>query len=193
MRINKKHSLLIAGGLLAAFFASAYALTKSRSVNLPKISIERNAEGKIEAKVVFGEFRKSEMKGGKKLWEVYAKTGKYYPEFQRAELENPVVELLKDDDKIQLTAKTATVELDGATLAKVIAKGDVVVKSSKRDATITTEEAQFDKGQDSLYCPGAVRIESSSGIVTGEELSGILSTKEFKLGRNVHTLVNRKK
>lgn len=191
MHLSKRQGQLLAATVLGGFFLIGAILTgaKSQFGSIPKIELQKDAEGNTQARVVIGEFRKSESKDGKKIWEVQASTARYYPDKNIAELENGSVWLYREDDVVEVTSKLATVHLTGSTLLDVKAEGAVVVHSKKRGVFFRTEEATYNKEKESLECPGHVDITAPQGDISGEGLTGDTAAKDFTLKRNVTTVL----
>ncbi len=191
MHLTKRQAQLLAGGVLGGFFLVGSLLTgaKSQLGSLPKIEFGKNADGTMEARVVIGEFRKSETKDGKKIWEVTAATARYYPDKNIAELENGLVWLFRGEDTVKISSKLATVHLQGTGLEKVRATGAVVVESNARGVTLKTEEAIFNKVTELLECPGFVEITSPQGEISGDGLVGDTGAENFTLQKNVKTKI----
>lgn len=172
-------------------FVVGAILTKSKKElgAIPSIEFAKDENGDLDAKVVFGEFRKSEIKEGKKLWEIHAQTGRYSPEKNIADLEKLEVTIYKEKDVIVLTADKARVTMSGTTLTAVDAEGDVIAHSRDRGITLKTSRALYDKASDQLNCPHHVEIFAPQGEVTGDDLEGTIDVKRFTLKRNVTTFI----
>lgn len=164
-------------------------LFSGQKSHLPRIEISRNEQGDLQAKVVIGEFQRSETKDGKKLWELYATEGRYYPDENRAELSKPRLTVYKDNEEIHLTSDSATAKLKGTGIESVRAIGSVVVYSDKRKMHLTTEEAQVYKDENKIFAPKKVVIDTPMLTVEGEDLEGQLDVKKFTLKKNIRTTI----
>ena len=191
MRLTKTQSRIIAVGLLLLFFlvGSIIIRTKKELGTIPTIAITKEEDGSYDTKVVFGEFKKSEVKDGKKVWEIHAVTGKYSPEKGIADLDKPVVDLYRGDDVITITADRAKITLQGTGLSHVDAMGSVVAHSRNKDATVKTEHAIYDKPTDKLFCPEHVEIIGKQGTLSGDDLEGSVDIKNFVIRKNVTTYI----
>lgn len=191
MRLTKLQSRILAVGVLVLVFGIGFLLTRTKKEfgTIPTIEVTRDADGSFDAKVVFGEFQKSEVKDGKKLWEIHAKTGRYSPEKGLADLEFPVVTIYKTSDTIVLTADKARINLTQTSLNRVDAQGNVVAHALTKDLTLKTTKALYDKDADTLNCPGHVEITGPQGTLSGDELQGTVDVKDFVLKKNVHTFI----
>lgn len=191
MRLTKVQSRILASGVFVFVFLIGALLTKSKKElgTVPTIEFSKDANGELDAKVVFGEFRKSEIKDGKKLWEIHARTGRYSPEKNIADLEETEVTIYKERDTIKLTTDRARVTMSGTTLTAVDAEGNVVAHSQERDVTLKTPRAIYNKEADTLSCPDHVEIIAPQGTVSGDGLDGTIDVKKFTLKRNVRTYI----
>jgi LPS export ABC transporter protein LptC len=191
MRIDRKASRYIAFGVVGAVILLAILLgsSKNKQSSLPSIELLKNADGTFDASVVFGEFRKSEVKDGKKQWEVYAKVGRYRPKDGKAELENPIVWLYREDDVIELTAQKGLVTLEGTGLKNVETTGNVVIVSKNRQTTVKSEKMFYDQTTEQITAPGLVNIESPRIITSGFNLKGNTRLSRFTLEDQVQTTI----
>ncbi len=189
MHLSRRKAQLLAAGVLGGFFLVGMLLTgtKSNLGSVPKIELGKNADGTMQARVVIGEFRKSETKDGKKVWEVTAATARYFPDKNIAELENGLVWLYRGDDVVRVSSNLAIIHLKGTGLDKVQAKGSVVLESEARGITLKTEEANFDQAQEELNCPGLVEITAPQGEISGIGLTGDTGAQNFTLLKDVKT------
>ena len=194
MRIKKKHSRIIAFGIvfLCILFAIFLSTKSSVSFTAPKLGLTRNADGSIDASVIFGEFKKSEVKDGKKLWEITAKVGTYHPQAAYADLEQVQVELLKGEDVITMTSDRARVTFVGSELQAIDARGNVIIGSKLRDTKIYSETLQYEKSTDRVHTDTAVRVVSSRMDLKGIGLEGNTNLKSFSLLAAVDTTVQPK-
>lgn len=191
MRIDRKASRYIAFGIVGVVILIAVLLgsTKNKQSSIPSIELLKNADGTFDASVVFGEFRKSEVKNGKKQWEVYAKVGRYRPKDGKAELENPIVSLFRDDDIVELTADKGLVTLEGTGLKNVETIGNVVIVSKNRKTTVKSDKMYYDQTTEQITAPGLVMIESPRIVTTGLNLSGNTGLSRFTLQDQVQTTI----
>ena len=137
---------------------------------------------------VLGQFHRSEVKDGKKLWEVTAQRGEYHPQSNTAELEQAVVSMYKEDKPLTIRASKAVLSLQGNSLLKAEASGEVMA-SSENHGTLTTTQATFDKVANTLTTEAPVTITTSQLTIRGTGLFADLNTKEFTLKSEVDSVL----
>ena len=195
VRLKKKHSRILAFAIvfLAIFLAVVIGAKREIKSSLPSIELLRNKDGSVDASVVFGAFKKSEEKDGKKLWEITARVGKFHPTTGLAELQDSEVHLLKGEDTITMNSDTALITLKGSELEKVEATGNVVIHSAVRETTMYTDSLLYNKEDDTVFSKDFVRVVSPDMEISGTGLKGNTALKNFTLKENVSTTVQAKK
>jgi len=190
LRLKKKHSRILA--FLIVFLAILGAIVlgakRAKIAAMPSIELLKNKDGSIDAAVVFGAFQKSEVKDGKKIWEITAKVGKFHTTTGVAELQDTDVSLLKEADTITIHAAQALITLTGNDLKKIEARGDVVIHSQEKNTTIYTDSLLYDRATDRLTTPDPVRVVSPDIELQGSGLEGNTALKQFSLARDVKTI-----
>ncbi|MCB0318049.1 MAG: LPS export ABC transporter periplasmic protein LptC [Bdellovibrionales bacterium] len=221
MKLTKLQSKLLATGILVLFFAvgigflnfnSAPNLLKEKLSNsdlLDNISDSKNSKRKSKQKiedisidfkdkkgsaVVLGKFERSEsLADGRPLWEIKANTGRYYPEGQRAEIENADMKFYKKNGRtVTLETKKADVYLDGNILKSAHVYGGVTLNLNKK-TTIKTKEADYDKQNETITTDKRVDIFHEMMETSGNGLEGNIKTQEFKLLKNVNSVIKPRK
>jgi len=152
-------------------------------------------EGAESSTFVLNDFHRSETKDGRKLWEIRAVKGQYFPERNEAKLHDAKLWLYKNenpDNVITLDATEALISFEGPSLDKaVLSKGVTVVQGGK--IKIETDDATYKSKERTIFAPGFVRITSDLIQITGEVLHGDLETQEFKIEREVSSVITPKK
>lgn len=203
MRLSKGQSLLVAVASIALFFVVGISLMKREANQGPlrEDPASSSAAASIPAapaadapasSFVLGVFQRSEVKNGKKQWEVKAKDGFYNPEKSTATVHDAVLWVYdKSGDVIELTAKEAILHLQGPALTKAEASGGVrVVRNG--EVTVETEKAVYDKVNNKMTAPGVVRLTSDKADISGTRLEVDLNSKELTLQADVSTLIKPK-
>jgi len=131
------------------------------------------------------------MKDGKKIWEVTATRGQYFPETNTAQLDQPSLLFYRSSGEVvELRAAQALLTLSGTTLNRAEISGDVrVVYGAK--TTMTTELAIYDRASDTVTAPGEVKISSAQLDIVGRELTAQIESQVFTLAKNVSSTVKR--
>lgn len=194
MRLKKKHSRFLAFAIVGVviLLTILMGVRKEIKASMPSIEIMKDSDGNIEASVVFGEFRKSEVKDGHKNWEIYAKVGRFFPQSGKAILDSPVVTLFKPEDTVVMTSDKGVIFLHGNSLNNVEAHGHVVVTSEKKATVMHSDDLFYEHDTDKLTVPGPVIIESPQMKLTGIGMTGNTALKKFFLNDSVATTLQSK-
>jgi LPS export ABC transporter protein LptC len=203
MYLSKRQSRLVALGTLAAFFVggSVY-IGFSRPGSAPSITPDTVTDSGGPAtpsalgspsgsNFVLNNFHRSEMKDGKKIWEVTATRGQYFPETNTAQLDEPSLLFYRSTGEVvELRAAQALLTLSGTTLNRAEISGAVrVVYGAK--TTMTTEFALYDRASDTVTAPGEVTISSAELDIVGRELTAQIESQVFTLAKDVSSTVKR--
>lgn len=198
MYVTRQQSIALAVGFLALFFALGMVLLQRSYVRPPQSAtpaqpLVEQEQAADPAKFQLNEFHRVETKDGKKLWEVKAQNGRYFPETNTAKVNNGTVWIFKKNgDVVQLTAASATLHLEGASLSKAEASEGVQLVFNEK-LKIETSEATYDKNAAKVFAPGHVKIVSDSMELAGEELSANVEDQSFTFARNVTSMIYSKK
>lgn len=145
-----------------------------------------------ESKFVLNKFQRSETRDGKKIWEVDAKRGQYFPESNSAKLEDALLYFYKDDgSSLELTAQEAKLNFSGTSL--ISAEGYKGVTLVNSEVKMQTEQATYDHDKQRIFAPGFVTIKGDLIDVSGYKLEMNMQSKEIKLNENVESLIRPKK
>ena len=147
------------------------------------------AEADSKSKVVLDEFRRSETRDGKKLWEVSAKHGRYFPENNTAQLSD--AELLfyrKDGEQVALHAKYADLFFNSFSLDRAELSGGITL-NYKDELSAKTATASFSRETNTIRAPGEVRIRHKMAKIRGEDFLADMTLGQMTLGRKVDTVL----
>jgi LPS export ABC transporter protein LptC len=135
------------------------------------------------------QFQRSEMKDGRKIWEVKAAQGQYFPLESKAMVKNAELFVYsKNGDQVTLWAEAGTLYLNGPSLDRAEVQGRVRVVRND-EVTITTEAALYDKAKNLVEIPGFVRIESAQFEISGSAMSVDLESSVVRLAKDVESVV----
>ncbi len=193
MYLSRSHSILIAVSILILFFIVGLALLpKHTNRGAAKMSLELDLITEEGPKVTLNQFHRSETRNGEKLWEIEAKSGEYLTASNTARLQQSSVWFYKKGkEPIKISSDKAEIELEGSSLGKAHMNGNVKITYGEK-GELLTDQATYDKAEDSISSPTKVKIHSALIDVTGDGLTGKISTKEFKLLRNVDSVIRVK-
>src|SRR5436190_1670997 len=132
MHISRSMSITLAVGILGLFFASSVYLIQRRSVSFSRVTAKDQQESEMAAlqkqlqkngadnpKLTLQNFSRSQVKDGRKIWEISATEGKYDPKTEIAILTGAKLLLYrKEGDVVHLDADNATIHLNGRELLK---------------------------------------------------------------------------
>lgn len=196
MIISRNQSRALAVAVLVGFFLiSTLVIYFSRPsgagkilLDLPSISIDEQ-----NANVVLGKFHRSEMKNGKKAWEITAEKGKYITEKNQIVVYSATMILYRPDGtSVNTKADEATLTLAGSDISSASAKGHIVVVYNN-EATVTADDAHFDKATNVVTIEGHVTLHSESFDTEGDGLTANLTEESLQLTRNVHSTIRKAK
>lgn len=220
MRLTRSQSLLIAVGTLVLFFAVVYVIVGQDQRQVPKLSDGERARIAMESQggsantepvmpsrdhqppkprgsdseslFVLNNFERSEIKDGRKTWEVKAAQGEYFPSTASAKVEQAIMWVYqKDGEVVRLEADRAWLSLQGTALVKVEALGNVKLTKNE-ELVVTTEKAVFDREANLVIAPGDVAISGKSINVKGKAMTVNLDSEEVRLDSDVHTVIEAK-
>lgn len=193
MKLTRSQSLALAGGTLLLFFMlSVFLSPKSELATTATTSGQPTAsssETPSNSRFVLGTFERSEIRDGKKLWEIKAQHGEYFPESNSATVEDALLTLYREDKPVELQAAHATITLSGATLSKADLSGGVKMIYIDQNITVDTPTALIDMPNNQVSAPGNVVVVGPDFELRGDKFSGDLKTHNFKLLENVSTVL----
>jgi len=206
MYLTKAQSLTVALGTLALFFIGG--ITYMRLSQPPFVTGATESAPVVEptgapagttpatspggSNFVLENFHRSEMKDGKKIWEVSAVKGQYFPETNTARLDTPSLLFYRPNgDVVALKAEAATITLAGTSLTRAEISGKVKVVYSEK-VTMETELAVYEKEKNLVTAPGKVTITSAQLDIIGRELTAKLDKNEFTLAKDVSSTVKKR-
>jgi len=138
-------------------------------------------------------FHRSETRDGKVLWEVTGQNARYFPEENRIDIDACL--FFTNDEKgqkIVLKANEATLILKGPELQSVFFPKDVRVTYG-REMRIVTSEASYDHKKALVSTSAHVQVIGNWFIVEGDGLHARLDIEQYKILRNVTSILEPKK
>ena len=198
MRLNRKSSLVLAFLTIVLFFTIAHVTAPKKSSVADRISTknaplpESDPAATPEEKSQFEltHFQRSETRNGRKVWEVTADNGKYFPQLEITRLANvKVVSTRTEDSTFVVSAESADVKLTGTSLASADLKTDVVAVIND-EVTVKTEEALYDYKNGSVVAPTHVQIAGPFYTSEGDSMEVDTEEETITLTGNVRTVIN---
>jgi LPS export ABC transporter protein LptC len=197
MYITKKQSRVITLVILAAFFAVVCILLVVKKSPTQQQDVAENAPAATptpsgaSSLFTLTDFKRSEVKNGKKMWEIVAQSGQFFPSTGEFHLITPnLTTYQKDGGSVTLLAEKARITLEGTTLNRAILEGNVRIEQSGK-YTIATERADYDRALEQVYIPGLVTVKGAFGTTTGREVTIDTKTKNAVFRKDVHTVILR--
>ncbi len=189
--MNRKKSLIVAASVIVAFFLGVIFLFKKQtSISTPIGELSVELDLSTGPKVVLNNFKRSESKDGKKLWEITAEKGVFSPNTQEAQVENPKLQFFKKSDvTVTLTSRKAIINFDNQTLANAELLEEVLLVQDNPSFIMTGNRALYDQKQ--VLIPGPVTIRSDSLFIEGENLVGDVEAEVFTLKNNVKSVIRK--
>lgn len=193
--------LLFIGGVFASttFWSSKERLAASKTTSeqpQQKESVEpvipnshELPAGDKSSRFMLQNFQRSEVKDGRKLWEIIAPSGQYNPEQHSASVQNPSLSVYKKDGKrIELTAESAELRFEGMGLAWAKALKAVHINYADQ-LSLDGNSAIYDKTNNLVTSDEPVTIKTERLLVSGDILKANLETQEIQIKKNVKTTI----
>lgn len=189
--MNRKRSLIITILLILGFFSGvAFLFRKQTSISTPVGDISMELDLSTGPKVVLSNFKRSESKDGRKMWEIVAEKGVFTPNTGEAQVENPKVQFYrKNDVTLTLTSRQAIINFDNQTLKNAELIDEVLLVQDNPSFIMTGNKALYDHKQ--VLIPGPVTIRSDSLFIEGENLVGDLESEIFTIKNKVKSIIRK--
>ena len=197
MRLNRKSSLVLAFATIGLFFTVAHLTAPGGSSVTPTSSrrptqnqnTSGQSDGDEASQFELTHFQRSETRNGRKVWEVTADNGKYFPNLEITRLKNvQVISTRSEDSKLTVAADSADVRLKGTSLSFATLTSKVIATIND-EVTVTTEKATYDYEGSIITAPEFVTI--TGPFYTSEGDSMVVDTEEeiITLEGNVRTQI----
>ena len=197
IHLSRRQSILLASGLIAAFFLALWLLSRQNSPpSLPERSVEvatptpaPQTTGGANAQFLLNDFHRSETKNGQKIWEVKASRGQYFPDKQMAEVFEADVWVFRDKgEQVFLKAPEATLGFEASALTKAFFPKSVHVVYNDK-VTLDTSAATYDKSSNSVFSDTTVTIVSDMMDLTGARFTADLTQNKVVFSGGVTTVI----
>jgi LPS export ABC transporter protein LptC len=188
--------IIVALGFLMSMASLVYLRSVNRtSVLRNMISARENssledqqAKGADKSELHLQEFRRVEVKGGRKMWEIRARDAKYFIDQGVTQVNDASLRVYrKNSAPIDLQAHAAKLFIEADALRNVELEGDIVV-SDNESFKVQTDLASFDVGGGVLKSPSLVHIKGPGYEVEGVGMQLKLSTQQLQLQQQVKSV-----
>ena len=200
MYLTRSQSIWISIFITVTFLTVAFLLGSSKnSVTLTtekealtktlKIADKIAEEKEVKSTFSLTEFHRSEVKDGKKVWEIKDKFGSHNAVTGSTTILNPKIWFYKEDGKvIKIKSNRAKVKMNSNEIKSAKLLENVII-SLDNDMTLKTEEADYDYETEKVFCPSDVHIKTDLIETMGVGLEAWLKTKEVKLLTKVRSVI----
>ena len=196
MYLTRNQSISIAVLLIVLFFIFGSFFIKDDQSPVTLTTDTNNNDTEItksnEPTFALADFHRSEIdKDGRKVWEVKAKQGQYFPASNSAEVKDATVWFYREDQENAVVIKTdeATLFLNGTELTRANLYGNVSMDYAG-EFLVTTAEAIYMKSENKVYAPGFVNIKNERYDIQGKELNAMLENRHFELQHEVESVLH---
>lgn len=201
MRLNRSRSIALALLLIIGFFILANLTAPKRKNAIPTANTTAVNEAKdsateetatthpeTDSQFELSNFQRSENKDGKKVWEVTAAKGRYFPEKELTTLYDAKIISMKNETPYTIKAKEADVRLVGETIESADIRGSVEA-TLQNGVTVYTETAYYNHSKQEVTAPSAVKIEGEFYVSIGDTMNVDIETQTIELKGNVRTIL----
>ena len=197
IHLSRKHSIVLAIGLIGVFFLGMWALSRKskKPPSIPPVTLTAAATPTISntardgAQFLLNEFHRSETKNGRKVWEIKAEKGEYFPDKQMAEVFSANVWLFRDNgEEVFLQSPQAQLSFDGAALARAFFPTTVHVVNNN-EVTIDTSIATYDKIAGTVSSDQSVTVSSALIDIRGNRFIAHIDQNSIVISGGVTTLI----
>lgn len=211
-RFSRRQSIIVAILLISIFILASALLSGSKNsgrisklaqeLEIPQTTdVAQTTEPdetptpglSVTADFTLNNFHRSEIKDGRKVWEIKAEKGQYYPQTNSADINNATIWLFKPNgDSMEILAKRGKIYLSGTSLEKAEASEQVSMKFNQ-DLTIESLSAVYNKTTESVQIDGPVKIFNERIQIKGNGLDADLAGETFTMRENVQTIIQPEK
>lgn len=211
MYISRSLSKKLAFSLIGAFLLFAFYVIKKQDDNYK----EKHVSGKTEQpskqenknsehiskkpddeqnnNIVINNFERSEVKDGKKIWEIKAAKGSLAPGSSDASIEEATMNFYKEDGSIvKVQSPKAKLSIENGSVSKALLSGGVIVNFSEQ-YTVKTETADFSQTTQEITSQTQATITNNDFEIVGGKLQANAKTKLLVLTDGVKTTIFAKK
>lgn len=180
MSVRFSHAMiLVATLLLAVLFVALWRTVYSRRSLLPVVA--QLAPGVTQRA---RDFRRTQVKNGKTVWEVAAAEVEYSQQRGEARIRDVTLRWYLDDGRvIGIHSDVGTVKLGGNQVDSVSVTGNVVLSLGTYEVQI--DEARYDRAAQKIFVPGRVQLKGDGIELTGTAMELDLATNRLTMHHDV--------
>lgn len=166
------------------------ASSNQANFNSPTPTADKTQE--MQSDIVLNQFHRVQSQNGKVVWEIKADQGEYSAQKALIRITNGTVWVFKaNGDKIIIQAGSALIKMQNMQPIKVEASQGVSINLNDK-IEIKTDLASVDKDKNIIHSDAKVIFTNSQFTVSGIGLEGDLEKKNFKLLKDVHTIIAKR-
>lgn len=157
-----------------------------------KIIAKMKADIVPEADQRLQNFRRVQVRDGKKIWEIAARQARYFEADGEVIVEAPEVSFyLTDGEVVALRCGEGRLHMgkDEKTITQMKLKNDLQIQIG--EFSLRTQEAVYDSEHDTISSPGAVQITGRGLLVEGQGYTVDVADKRLTLNADVRTTVTK--
>lgn len=194
IHLSRRQSIFLASSLIGLFFIGMWALSRGSSTTGFKTATAAPTPGHYPtpqqgAQFLLNDFHRSEIKNGRKIWEVKAVKGEYFPGKQMAQIFEADVWLFRSEtEKVFLSAPEAEITFDGTALNKAFFPAEVHVVYNDQ-YTVDTSAATYDKASDTVSSDQRVTLTSDMIDVEGSRFIAHSAENSIVISGGVKTVI----
>ena len=182
----------VAAVLLIVGIVYHLTVTLRKQHHNEKMIAKMKADVVPEADQRMQNFRRVQVRDGKKVWEIAARQARYFEANGEVVVEAPEVSFyLSDGQVIALRCGEGRLHMgkDEKTVTQMELKTDLQMQIG--DLLLHTQEAVYDSEHDTISSPGAVQITSRGLLVEGQGYMVDVADKRLTLNADVHTTLTK--
>jgi|SRR5215510_12058144 len=191
-RYQVRFVMALAAVLLIVGIVYHLTVTLRKQHHNEKMIAKMKADVVPEADQRMQNFRRVQVRDGKKVWEIAARQARYFEANGEVVVEAPEVSFyLSDGQVIALRCGEGRLHMgkDEKTVTQMELKTDLQMQIG--DLLLHTQEAVYDSEHDTISSPGAVQITSRGLLVEGQGYKVDVADKRLTLNADVHTTLTK--
>ena len=190
MRLGKRQSQALALILIVAFFTLAFLYTgreEKPATNL--VSVTSTPADGANSLFKLTDFRRSEIKNGKKVWEIVAASGEYFADSNKAKVSDANIWFFKSaGEVVKLWAKEAEVGfVEGSITSAHAVKGFHL--DYNQQLQVDSDEADYDLTEKVVKINSPVKITHAQMQTEADSMTVYIEKDEVILSKNVRSVL----
>lgn len=185
--ISALTALLLLGGVV--YYLTVAVRDQRRNEQLQKeieASVDPDADQRMQ------NFRRVQVRDGKKVWEIAARQARYFEDSGEVAVDAPEVSLyLNSGEVIALRCGEGRLHLgaNDTDVTRIELKRDLEIRIG--EFSLRTQEAVYDSEHDTISSPGSVQISGPGLWIEGQGYTVDVADKRLTLNAEVRTTVTK--